>query len=186
MKMRSAALIFLALLLLAGKAAAMTKQEFIAVCRSGPQEVKAALEKDKGLATARFDGYQTPLIIAAAEAHDTEILRLLLAAGADVNAQDSDGKTALMTAAGKHDGLEKVRLLLASGADVNYKNDESNTALMVALRKHAPLETLTALIDGGSDLTARDRKGRSVLDYAKSDPRLQGTEVLRRIEAGAR
>ena len=186
MKNKIFAAVLLAAMLAAAEASAITKTEFLDLCRSGSQELKTALEKDSGLVNARFKGYQTPLIAAAAEIKDVEILRILLSAGADVNAQDADGKTALITAAGKHDGLAAVQLLIRSGADVNYKNDESNTALMVALRKHAPQELITALLDAGSDLTAKDRKGRSVLDYARSDPALQGTEVLRRIEAGAR
>lgn len=186
MKNKIFAGVLLAVMLAAAEASAITKTEFLDLCRSGSQQLKTALEKDKGLVNTRFKGYQTPLIAAAAEVKDVEILRILLSAGADVNAQDADGKTALITAAGKHDGFAAVQMLIQSGADVNYKNDESNTALMVALKKHAPLETLTALIDAGSDLSARDRKGRSVLDYARGDPALQGTEVLRRIEAGAK
>ena len=49
---------------------------------------------------------------------------VLLAAGADVNATDADGRTPLMNASG-HD-LELVRTLLQAGAEVNACNEEGS------------------------------------------------------------
>ena len=58
----------------------------------------------------------TPLMEAASAGH-TDIVRLLIAHGADVNAQSSSGNTPLMYAcAGGHE--EVVRVLLEAGANV--------------------------------------------------------------------
>ena len=56
----------------------------------------------------------------------TEVIRLLLAAGADVNHRDKQGNTALMLC---RDDVEQVELLLKAGADPNIRNLEGETAL---------------------------------------------------------
>jgi ankyrin repeat protein len=86
------------------------------------------------------DGY-TPLIwlsmsvtMASTDAsagEDTEIGRMLIEAGAEVNASGSDGMTPLMIAVGPR-SKAFVTLLLDKGADVNAKNDSGVTALDVA------------------------------------------------------
>jgi ankyrin repeat protein len=59
----------------------------------------------------------------------TEVVRLLLAAGADVNARDKQGDTVLMLC---RDDVEQVELLLKAGADPNARNLEGETALSKA------------------------------------------------------
>jgi ankyrin repeat protein len=55
-----------------------------------------------------------------------EVIRLLLGAGADVNARDKAGNTALILGA---ETLEYMELLLKAGADPNARNLEGETAL---------------------------------------------------------
>ena len=72
----------------------------------------------------------TPLMEAASAGH-TDIVRLLIAHGADVNAQSSSGNTPLMYAcAGGHE--EVVRVLLEAGAHVEDHNENGHTPLMEA------------------------------------------------------
>ena len=63
---------------------------------------------------------------------DDEILSLLLAHGANINATTADGKTALMFAASQH-SVACVRLLLDNGAKADKAADNGETALSDAL-----------------------------------------------------
>ena len=73
-------------------------------------------------------------------------IRLLLAAGADVNARDKNGNTALVLC---DSNTGKILLLLQAGADPNARNHEGETALSNAsdaevknlLIKHGAMET---------------------------------------------
>ena len=78
-------------------------------------------------------GRITALIGASQEGH-SEIARLLLTNGADINVKDRNGETALMLAS--YYGHKKVvQVLLAKGAYVNANNERGETALMLASQK---------------------------------------------------
>jgi len=68
----------------------------------------------------------TPLIRAAEGGHKA-IVRLLLARGAELNAQDAEGRTALVAAAEQGDP-ELVQQLLAGGADPQRRAADGRTA----------------------------------------------------------
>ena len=74
------------------------------------------------------------LLIAAAWNGQTEKVKTLLEAKADVEAKDENGDTALMAAA-FNGPTEAVAALLEAGADVSVKNDKGVTALMLATFK---------------------------------------------------
>lgn len=73
----------------------------------------------------------TPLHSAVADGGNTAIAKMLIAAGADVNAAQRHGWTPLHGAAATGD-VEIVRLLLARGADPHAKHDGGATALDLA------------------------------------------------------
>lgn len=81
---------------------------------------------------------------------DTDILRRLHAAGADLNARDRYGQTALMLAAVRgHAGA--VRDLVDRGADLDVTAKYGLSALMLAVvNRHA--EVARILIRAGADL----------------------------------
>ena len=72
----------------------------------------------------------TPLHSAASGSH-TEVVGVLLEAGADPNARQSGGWTPLHAAARSGD-VTSVTLLLASGADATATNDEGTSVLEMA------------------------------------------------------
>ncbi len=96
-------------------------------------------------------GYNSRLIDASREGRK-DVVELLLAKGADVNAKTNTGTTALwMASAIGH--KEVVQALLANGADVNAKNNDGETALMGASRD-GHKEVVQVLLANGADANA--------------------------------
>lgn len=81
------------------------------------------------------------------------IVQQLIAAGADVNAAASDGRTPLHWAS-DFDVPEAVPLLLRAGARVDARDEEGNTPLFSARPAAARL-----LITAGADVRATNREG---------------------------
>jgi len=85
------------------------------------------------------------LLISAARRADRELLKLVVEAGADVNARSDSGTTALMTAAATG-CLDCIAYLVERGANVNDRDNTGNTALHIAAlnRKREAVKKLTA------------------------------------------
>ncbi len=90
----------------------------------------------------------SPLLVASELNFD--MVKLLVARGAEVNVSDRDGVTPLMRAVALRD-LRMVTLLLDANAQINSKDHRGHTALTHAvLRSDAPI--LKLLIDRGADV----------------------------------
>jgi len=78
----------------------------------------------------------TPLMETVGSTHwNPEILRALVASGADLNARNKDGETALMAAA-RLGRADAVKLLLELGADPSLRSKNGWTALRFAREAH--------------------------------------------------
>ena len=110
-----------------------------------------------------------------------EILRALLAAGADQRLTTNDGTTPFMAAAGlgrstytpreprgvrSPSAEQAVRTLLEAGADINAVNEADFTALHGAAFRGLN-EVVTYLVEQGADIDARDFRGRTAYRMAE-------------------
>ena len=120
-------------------------------------------------------------LIEAVNHGNVEMIKVLLAVGADVNQQMADEKTALMYL-DEDASAELVRRLIAAGAEVNHADAQGNTALMMAAI-NCNVESLQALIDAGAKLEARNDEGRTALMLAVLNA--EPDNIKRLIDAGA-
>ena len=110
-----------------------------------------------------------------------EMVQLLLSAGANVNAQDSNGETILMEL--DHDATsDLVWDLINAGAKVNLEDASGNTALMAAASSDN-LEAVRTLLDAGANMEAKNRDGRTALMLAATEGHVNIVRAL--ILAGA-
>ena len=116
----------------------------------------------------------TPLHFASGEGH-MEVVKLLIAKGADVDAKDNDGWTPLISARTK----EIAELLIAKGADVDAKDNDGWTPLHNAV-VNRPKEVTELLIAKGSDVNAKEQNGRTPLDWAIKSNKKSTASFLRK------
>ena len=88
-----------------------------------------------------------------------ECVRLLVQAGADVNARDNNGNTPL------HETFltDVIEELLKHGADVNARNKDGETPLFTTVSDDA----IRLFIAHGADLSICNNKGETVMEAAK-------------------
>eukprot|EP00300_Choanocystis_sp_HF-7_P011331 c17415_g1_i3.p1 GENE.c17415_g1_i3~~c17415_g1_i3.p1 ORF type:complete len:162 (+),score=35.76 c17415_g1_i3:32-517(+) len=92
--------------------------------------VRSSLEINPELIHQSAQYGMTPLMNASMLGQ-TNILKVLIEYGADLNVKGKGGMTALMYAAFQNH-VEVVQLLIASGADVTIRSDKNRTALGLA------------------------------------------------------
>jgi len=92
------------------------------------------------------------------------IAEVLVANGADVNAEGRDGTTALMIAV--LDGNNEItEYLIANGAKVNVADSSGKTVLMMAVRSGRP-QIVGLVIENGADVNAKDKRDETALMIA--------------------
>jgi ankyrin repeat protein len=135
-----------------------------AVKAANPRAVKDLLRADKALAKGTDAGGSTALHHAAAFASPS-IVKMLLDAGADVEAKNRFGQRPLHWAFASP---EKVKLLLARGADVNAQANDGRTALYLAAAQRNSGTVLELLLDKGAKPDLATTNGRTPLMAAAS------------------
>ena len=141
---------------------------------SPQQAIEAALEgKPAPIQQALAEGFKvdtqdpngrTLLMYASFNGH-TNVMDVLVKAGADVNAQDKDGSSALMFGA-SGPSPATVKRLLEAGATIDMiDNNEHFTALMWAAAE-GQLPTVQLLLQYNADITLKDIDGDTAESFA--------------------
>ena len=124
------------------------------------------------------DGY--PDRPAADARQQVAMIEFLLQAGADLHAQDKNGAMPLHRAVRTRCDAA-VRCLLAAGADATLRNKPGSTPFHLAvqntgksgsgseLARAAQREIIQAFLERGVSPKLKDAKGKTVLDWARSD-----------------
>lgn len=129
---------------------------------------------------ARNEKLRTPLI-SAAYSPDYDSVKLLVEAGAELNHTDQLGRSALSTAI-KNKDTRTATLLIEAGADVEPLFERSGSPLTEASRLGLT-EVAMMLLDRGASLDIKDSYGRTALELAQLNNRV---EIAALIQLAAR
>ena len=124
---------------------------------------------------------------------ETTIIRMLIAAGADIEYKDAAGITVLFNVIDsafhhKDDSINEIiniiDILLNAGADVNSQNNDLETVLMYASSGHH-ISIVKILLDAGADINCKDCDGLTALIRAVMEDKATEEIVKLLINAGA-
>jgi len=117
----------------------------------------------------------TPLYSTCNGAGDVTIARALIAAGADVDAQDYVKRCAPLHMAARRGHVDVAAVLLGSGANVEVKDINGQTPLRRAVNC-GKVDVARLLIARGADLDAVDKRGVSPRQAAEKSGRIISTD----------
>ncbi len=158
--------------------AADTKAIYTAIRTNDLNGLKSLVGSSESANSA--DATLTTPLMYAAEIGSLQAMELLIARGADVNAQNTLGITALMWSSSN---VGKVRLLLSHNADPNKATQMGRTAMMMAAASSPSSEILKMLMAKGADAKAKDTFGGTALNVACLSDDMSAIRLL--VEAGA-
>ncbi|MBO7454734.1 MAG: ankyrin repeat domain-containing protein [Alphaproteobacteria bacterium] len=138
----------------------------------------------------------TALLLAVANENE-EVVEILLKNKAGIDIQNNQGQSPLMLAVSKGN-VNLVNLLIEKGADVNARDNDDKTALMFAAssgkedivrsllekkKKKSVIKKMASKItrkkEEGVDIDAKDKDGKTALDYAKEAGHTEVVEMLK-------
>ena len=126
------------------------------------EEVQQLAQYEKDIDGADEKGW-TPLMLAASQNTNVDVIRYLLAAGAEIKPRNKNGVTPLSAAAAGNANPEVIGALIAAGADVNEADENGMTALMFAAARNANSLVVKVLLANGAAVNMKSCDGSSAL-----------------------
>ncbi len=124
------------------------------------KKVNSLLTSDPSLVNAKLPSNKATPLIFAITYKKTEVAKLLLKKGADVNSRASNGHTALHYASA-YGPIELVKLLLEKGASVNFnvqdsaEGDDPGCTPLLYAAANGQLEIVKLLLEKGAAVNAK-------------------------------
>lgn len=117
-------------------------------------------------------GRETPFMVACdSRGVAPNDIRMLINAGADIDAKDKDGQTALMRVV--NSSVPMVKFLIKAGAKLDLQDSNGKTAAMIASTPHGSSKwkssALEQLVQAGANLALEDKNGRTALQTENAD-----------------
>ena len=137
----------------------------------------------------KFSGHNDQnytVLMLAADNGMTDVVKALLAKGADVNARSANGWSPLLSAAAGKRGNEIIPILLDSGADARATDNGGENALMNAGYADwgaSPLEeeVFKRLVNSGVQVNAVDKRGWTALMHAANAPFYEKPNLIQQL-----
>jgi ankyrin repeat protein len=149
-----------------------------AVQRDDAAAVKTLTAKGANVNELDANG-DAPLVMAAYKGH-TEIVRLLLEAGADLTVVDPDMKATALHAAAYAGRTDAAKLLIKYGIDIDKQGPKNGyTALHDAIWRNN-IETARVLIAAGANLDLTSHSGETPLQFARAQKRKEIADMIER------
>ncbi|MGF1511688.1 MAG: protein kinase [Myxococcota bacterium] len=157
---------------------ALTARLFEALKFRRAEDLKQALEAGAPVDVPNSGGW-LPIHVAA-RGNDGPALRLLVDAGAYLEARTSDAQYTALHLAAKYGNTEAVRILLSAGADPNSRSSLDDTPLLSALddRTLQVEDVLRILLDGGADPNATGHMDHRAVERAVVQNHVMGLSAL--------
>jgi len=116
-------------------------------------------------------------LLAAVSSSDVDAVKELVAAGADVNEKDEDGRSALHFACG-YGEIECARILLEAGATVDILDATKNTPLHYAAG-YGEKESCELLLEHKADKALKNDDKATASDIAKMNNHAELSDILK-------
>ena len=149
-----------------------------------PEQIQACIDNDADVNARNITG-RTPLHLLASRNKNPELIKLLVDAGANIEArEDFIGNTPLHWAVSANKTLKMITALLDAGANVHARTTGGFTPLHLAALSNTNPEIIKILSDAGADLNAQNWSKSTPLHFAAKDT--ENPEVIiALIKAGA-
>lgn len=164
-------------------AATYNNRFFRAVDENNVKELENQIKKGIYVNSHRNDSTGLTALIIASTNNFKDIVELLIANKADVNAKCNFGCCIPLLKAAEHGNIEIMKILLANEADINATITNGDTSLIYATL-NGQVESVKFLIANKADINIKNKNYETALDIANANEYTEIANLLK--SAGAK